>query len=64
MIELQKTVIVQETRSDFQTAMEHKFINEVEQLSGRTVQAFISNSHIGPDLEVEIFMLGPALMAK
>ena len=59
MIELQKSVIVQETRSDFQTAMQHRFIEEVERLSGRQVLAFMSNSHVGPDLEMELFMLAP-----
>ena len=32
MIELQRTTIVQETRSAFQTAMQHKFIAAVERL--------------------------------
>lgn len=41
--------------------MQDKFITTVERLSGRTVLAFISNSHVGPDLEMELFMLGPAL---
>ena len=61
MIELQRGTIVQETRSEFQNAMQHKFIEAVERLSGRSVVVFISNSHVGPDLEIELFMLGPAL---
>ena len=32
MIELERTTIVQETRSAFQTAMQHKFIAAVERL--------------------------------
>lgn len=59
MIELQRSTIVQETRSAFQTAMQHKFIAAVERLSGRDVLAFISNHHVGPDMEVELFMLEP-----
>lgn len=59
MIELQRTTIVQETRSGFQQAMRHKFIAEVERLSGRRVMVFISNSNVGPDLEIELFMLAP-----
>jgi uncharacterized protein YbcI len=59
MIELEKSVVVQETRSDFQIAMQHKFIEAVQRLSGRQVMAFISNSHVGPDLEMELFMLAP-----
>jgi uncharacterized protein YbcI len=59
MIELQRATVVQETRSAFQIAMQGKFIDAVERLSGRRVLAFISNSHVGPDLEMEIFMLAP-----
>jgi uncharacterized protein YbcI len=57
MIELQRSTIVQETRSAFQSAMQHKFITAVEALSGRSVLAFISNQHVGPDIEIELFML-------
>jgi uncharacterized protein YbcI len=60
MIELQRSTIVQETRSAFQAAMQHKFIAVVEELSGRGVLAFISNHHVGPDVEVELFVLEPA----
>ena len=59
MIELQRSTVVQETRSAFQTAMQQKFIDQVEQLSGRDVLAFISNQHVGPDMEIELFMLAP-----
>jgi len=57
MIELERGRVVQETRSAFQEAMQHRFIDEVERLSGRDVLAFISNHHVGPDLEVELFVL-------
>jgi uncharacterized protein YbcI len=57
MIELQCSTTVQETRSAFQNAMQHKFIAAVEALTGRSVLAFISNQHVGPDLEIELFML-------
>jgi uncharacterized protein YbcI len=59
MIELQRTTIVQETRSAFQNAMQQKFIAVVEHLSGRRVLAFISNHHVGPDMEIELFLLQP-----
>ncbi len=60
MIELQRMTVVQETRSAFQAAMQQTFIAEIERLSGRDVLAFISNHHVGPDLEVELFMMrGP-----
>jgi uncharacterized protein YbcI len=60
MIELQHSTIVQQTRSAFQKAMEHRLIAAVEQLSGREVLTFMSNQHIGPDMEIEVFMLKPA----
>ena len=60
LIELQHSTTVQETRSEFQTAMQHKFVDEIERLTGRSVLAFISNSHVGPDLEIELFVLGSA----
>jgi len=56
MIELQRGTLVQETRSAFQGAMQQRFIDDVERLSGREVIAFISNSHVGPDMEIELFM--------
>jgi uncharacterized protein YbcI len=60
MIELQRQTIVAETRSAFQNAMQDKFIGEVESLSGRRVLAFMSDSNVGPDLEIELFVLAPA----
>jgi uncharacterized protein YbcI len=59
MIELQRAIVVRDTRSAFQTAMQHKFISAVERLSGRDVLAFISDHHVGPDMEIELFMLEP-----
>jgi uncharacterized protein YbcI len=59
MIEIQRSTIVQETRNAFQDAMKDKFINAVEDLSGRRVLAFISNHHVGPDIEIELFFLAP-----
>jgi uncharacterized protein YbcI len=57
MIELQRSTQVQETRSAFQVTMQQRFIDSIERLSGREVLAFISNSHVGPDLEIELFVL-------
>ena len=33
-------------------------------LSGRDVLAFISNHHVGPDMEIELFMLKPQAGAR
>lgn len=57
MIELERAPMVQETRSAFQSATQDKFIKVVEHLTGRGVLAFISNHHVGPDIEIELFML-------
>ena len=59
MIELEFSRVVTDTRSVFQDAMAHKFISAVERLSGRDVLSFSSNHHVGPDIEVELFMLRP-----
>ena len=59
MIELQRSTIVQETRSTFQTAMRDKFIAAVEQLSGRDVLVFSAQHHVGPDMEVKLFIFEP-----
>ena len=59
LIELQRQTIVQETRSVFREGMQHKFIETIQRLSGRQVLAFISNQHVGPDLEIELFVLAP-----
>jgi uncharacterized protein YbcI len=57
MIELQRKAMVHETRSAFQQAMEHRFIDVVEKITGRKVAQFISTHHVGPDLELELFVL-------
>jgi uncharacterized protein YbcI len=57
MIELQRKAMVHETRSAFQQAMEQRFIEIVEEITSRKVARFISIHHVGPDLELELFML-------
>ena len=60
LIELQRQALVHESRSAFQHAMEHRFITAVEEITSRQVARFISTHHVGPDLELELFMLEPA----
>ena len=57
MIELQRQALVHETRSAFQHAMEHRFISAVERITKRKVVRFMSTTHVGPDLELELFVL-------
>jgi uncharacterized protein YbcI len=59
MIELQRQAMVHETRSAFQQAIEHRFIAQVERLTRRRVVRFISTHNVGPDLELELFVLEP-----
>jgi uncharacterized protein YbcI len=61
LIELERGTIVQENRSAFQHAMQSRFIEAIQRLSGRHVLAFISNQHVGPDLEIELFVLGSTM---
>lgn len=54
LIELERGHLVRDNRSMFQDAMQQRFIDTVQRLSGRSVE----HSHnIGPDLEIELFFL-------
>ena len=59
MIEMQRKAMVHETRSAFQQAMARRFIDVIERITERRVLKFISTHHVGPDLELEIFLLHP-----
>jgi uncharacterized protein YbcI len=48
---------VSETRLAFQRAMRAEFVRVVEEATGRKVIAFLSQTHIDPDLAVETFVL-------
>lgn len=47
------------TRRSFQHTMRADVVAAVEELTGRTVIAFMSDTHIDPDLACEIFLLEP-----
>ena len=47
-------------RRSFQKAMEEQFTAVVEEATGRTVIAYMSQIHHDPDLAVEIFVLEPS----
>jgi uncharacterized protein YbcI len=59
MIELQRGTVVHDTRDAFQKAMQPRLIADIERLSGREVLLFMSDHHVGPDIEIELFMLTP-----
>lgn len=48
-----------ETRSAFQHATSDRLVRAVEGLCLRPVETFMSTHHVGPDLEVELFMFAP-----
>ena len=51
---------VQESRMALQETLAERMKTTVEELTGRTVGAFMSASHQEPDLSAEIFVLEPA----
>ena len=59
LIEMQRQALVQESRSVFQQAMEHRFVAAVERVTARKVEKFVSTHSVGPDLELELFFLAP-----
>ena len=51
---------VRNMRIAFQRELEHEFVGAVERLTGRKVQAFISEIHAATNLGIELFFLEPA----
>lgn len=54
-----KNDMVIDIRRCFQRTMRDAMVERVEALTGRKVIAFMSDSHIEPDMGVEIFILEP-----
>ena len=48
-------------RHDFQHMMTRRFTDTIEELTGRTVLAFLSQAHVEPDVAVKIFFVGGPL---
>jgi uncharacterized protein YbcI len=59
----ERTEQVLAMRRAYQEAMRSDCVAAIEQLSGRTVIAFMSANHIDPDLAAEIFVLQPQAKA-
>ncbi|HEY0630738.1 MAG TPA: Na-translocating system protein MpsC family protein [Thermoleophilaceae bacterium] len=51
---------VRNMRIAFQRELEHEFVGAVERLTGRKVQAFVSEIHAGTNMGIELFVLEPA----
>ena len=63
-IALEKTMMqggeperVLEMRRDFQRLMKTRYSDMIEELTGREVLAFLSQTHVEPDLSVEMFLM-------
>jgi uncharacterized protein YbcI len=59
MIDSGRVEIVHEMRRSFQSAMADPFREVVEEATGRSVIAYMSQIHTNPDMAVEIFVLEP-----
>lgn len=44
-------------REDFQRMMAERYRATIEQLTGRTVLAFLSQAHVEPDITMEVFFI-------
>jgi uncharacterized protein YbcI len=51
---------VRNMRIAFQRELEHEFVGAIERLTGRKVQAFISEMHAATNMGIELFVLEPA----
>ena len=56
-----RTALVLTTRKAYQDTMGADLIAGIEALTGREVDAFISDNHIDPDVAVESFVLKPQI---
>ena len=59
LLERGKATAVEAFRRTFQSTMEAQFTEVVEEATGRSVRAYMSQVHVDPDVAVEIFVLGP-----
>src|SRR2546426_2954107 len=48
-------------REDFQRVMAERYKHKIEELTGRTVLAFLSQAHVEPDITMEIFFIDAPL---
>jgi uncharacterized protein YbcI len=59
LVEAGKADLVAEMRRSFQQTMRADMSAAVEELTGREVIAFMSDSHLEPDYSAEVFVLAP-----
>ena len=58
LVEDGEVALVLTARKAFQNAMREDLVALVEEITGRTVIAFLSDNHLDPDIAVESFVLG------
>jgi uncharacterized protein YbcI len=63
LIEAGNFAVVHESREAFQSAMETRFSESVQKITGRRVKAFLSQVRADPDIAVETFWLEPEATA-
>lgn len=51
--------LVLDMRRQYQRAMRDDLVRGVEEITGRTVMAFLSDNHAHPDVAIESFLLAP-----
>jgi uncharacterized protein YbcI len=44
-------------REEFQQMMARRYTDAIEELTGRRVQAFLSQAHVEPDITLEVFFI-------
>jgi uncharacterized protein YbcI len=54
-----ETDLVLQARKAHQNTMKEAMVASVEEITGRTVLAFLSDNHLDPDYAVESFVLAP-----
>jgi uncharacterized protein YbcI len=60
MMDTGDSVRVVEMREDFQRMMTPRYVEMIEELTGRKVLAFLSQAHVEPDITIEMFFIdGP-----
>ena len=63
LVDKDRRDLVLVTRTTFQEVMGDDLVAGIQEITGRTVIAFLSANHIDPDIAVETFMLAPAQAA-
>ena len=57
LIDSGRASLVHEQRGEFQLALKEEFVSSIQEITGRRVIAFMSNTHDDPPLIMETFLL-------